>query len=245
MKAGIVIPARYGSTRFPGKPLVNILGKPLILHVWEKALEVSSADSVVVATDDVRIADVVESAGGVAVMTPSELPSGTDRVFHVAREMEWDVVVNLQGDEPLISPEMVDELIWSFSEHESQDVATVASRSASRDDFANPNVVKVVVDSEGFALYFSRSPIPYHRELEFEGFLRHVGIYAFRRDSIERLRTLPRGKLERVESLEQLRWMEAGFRVKVIFSDYEPVGVDVPEDVEKVEKIMIERGGTK
>lgn len=237
-----MIPARYGSSRFPGKPLVSILGKPLVVRVWERASETRGIEGVVVATDDERIAACVREAGGTAVMTPSDLPSGTDRVMEASRDLDWDVVVNLQGDEPLIEPSLVEELIDSFrrGRHE---IATVAARNSSREDFEDPNVVKVVVDGEGNALYFSRAPIPYHRDAEFRGFLRHVGIYAFRKSCFDRIRSLPLGRLERAESLEQLRWLEGGMKIRVIESGYDPVGVDVPGDVEKVERILREKGG--
>ncbi len=232
----IVIPARYGSSRFPGKPLVRIAGKPLIQWVYEAATSSSAADEVVVATDDERIARCVESFGGRAVLTP-QCPTGTDRVAWVAKNegANWRFVVNLQGDEPLITAEAIDAVFEALDETPNS-IVTLKKRIEDGEDYADPNVVKVVTDVAGFALYFSRSPIPYIRKKGVA--YRHIGVYGFSREVLLRFVGLPQSTLEIVEQLEQLRALENGIPIRVLETDYEAVGVDVPEDVERVEKLL-------
>ncbi len=232
----IVIPARYGSSRFPGKPLVRIAGKPLIQWVYEAASASSAADEVVVATDDERIARCVESFGGRAVLTP-QCPTGTDRVAWVTKNegANWRFVVNLQGDEPLITAEAID-AVFEALEETPNSIVTLKKRIEDGEDYADPNVVKVVTDVAGFALYFSRSPIPYIRKKGVA--YRHIGVYGFSREVLLRFVGLPQSTLEIVEQLEQLRALENGIPIRVLETDYEAVGVDVPEDVERVEKLL-------
>ncbi|BAT72010.1 3-deoxy-manno-octulosonate cytidylyltransferase [Thermosulfidibacter takaii ABI70S6] len=232
----IVIPARYGSTRFPGKPLAKICGKPLIQWVYERASQSTLADDVYVATDDERIVECVEGFGGKAILTP-ECPTGSDRVAFVAESIgkSWEFIVNVQGDEPLIVPEIIDSVFRGLQEDPSA-IVTMKKRIQSDEDYKNPNVVKVVTGLSGYALYFSRSPIPYFRNTG-EAY-KHIGIYGYSRDILLKFVKLPQGKLEITEGLEQLRALENGIPIKVLETDYEAIGVDVPEDIKKVEKIL-------
>ncbi len=254
MSAVVIIPARYGSTRFPGKPLSILAGRPLIQHVYERAATASLADRVMVATDSERIRRAVESFGGDAVMTAPEHPSGTDRIAEAARGTDYDIIVNVQGDEPLIRGEMIDAVIGLLEDGRA-DMGTLAKRIEDPDEVFDPNVVKAVFDGEGFALYFSRAPVPFYRD-EFCGpgsresrppesvqgldLYKHLGIYSYRRDVLMRLTELPQSALERAERLEQLRALENGCRIKVGITGYETVGVDTPEDLARVEQRLRE-----
>lgn len=233
----VIIPARYGSSRFPGKPLVPLKGRPLIRHVYEKALLSRLASDVLIATDDERILRAAEAFGAKAVMTSPGHPSGTDRVAEAARAFEnAGIIVNLQGDEPLIRPEMIDDVIMLLEDGRA-DMGTLVKRIEDEAEFADPGVVKAVFDEEGFALYFSRSPIPYHRDCP--GRLRafkHIGIYSYRRESLFRLTSLAPTALEETEKLEQLRALGNGISIKVGETRFETAGVDTPEDLEKVER---------
>ena len=233
----VIIPARYASSRFPGKPLALLAGKPMIQHVWEKAIA-SSADVVAVATDDERIAAAVEKFGGKAIMTSPDHPSGTDRIAEAARVFEGvETVINIQGDEPLIPTELVDELIRLMTSDRSVEMATVAV-PADRKKMTENNV-KVVFGTTGQALYFSRSEIPFVRQGgEDPGCYLHWGIYAYRKDILERFVQLPPGKLENSEKLEQLRALENGISIKVITTELTTIGVDTPEDLEKAELLL-------
>jgi len=230
-----VIPARYASTRLPGKPLLNRTGKPLIQHVYERVQQVRSLQRVIVATDDRRIADVVRSFGGEAVMTRPDHPSGTDRVAEVAATLKADIVVNVQGDEPEIEPAYVDRLVDLLASRYDCEMATLACPFPAEVDPAEPSAVKVVVDLAGRAVYFSRSPIPHPRDRS-EGsggdYLLHIGIYAYRREFLGRLTTWPVGRLERIEKLEQLRAIEHGASIAVGLVERATVGIDTPEDYE-------------
>ena len=242
-----IIPARYASTRFPGKPLVDIGGKIMIQRVYE---QVSKAlTDVYVATDDERIFDEVLAFGGKAIMTSSQHKSGTDRCFEAFTKLEewFDVVINIQGDEPFIQPEQIIELQKCFDEPVTQ-IATLAKKVTEKDGFeflSNPNNPKLVINNRNEALYFSRSVIPFTRGIEPEdwipahSYLKHVGIYAYRADVLRELTMLVQSSLEIAESLEQLRWLENGFRIKVGFTDVETVGIDTPEDLEKVKVLLI------
>jgi 3-deoxy-manno-octulosonate cytidylyltransferase (CMP-KDO synthetase) len=233
MRKLIVIPARYESTRLPGKPLLEIAGRPLIQLVYERAAESRLQDGVIVATDDERIVHAVTAFGGDAVMTSSSCRSGTDRVFEAVRQREAGLVINLQGDEPFMRPDMAD-LLFSVMEKEDLDMATLCSPIADDREYHDPNTVKVVLDGRGFALYFSRSPIPYLRNGATRPLLyKHIGIYAFKRDFLERFVKMPRSRLEELESLEQLRVLENGFRIRVLTTQYDGFGVDTPADLER------------
>jgi 3-deoxy-manno-octulosonate cytidylyltransferase (CMP-KDO synthetase) len=236
-----VIPARYSSTRFPGKPLVDILGKPMIQWVYENATGSKLLDFLIVATDDERIYNVVKSFGGNVIMTPSDIQTGTDRVAYVLNEFDADIVANIQGDEPLLTSEMIDRAIEPFLNSEKVDISTLAVKINDVDLIFNPNVVKVVFDKDKIALYFSRSPIPFCRDaknekdwLKLGNFYKHIGLYVYSRESLLRFVSLRRSSLEEIEKLEQLRALENGFRIKVVISESDTIGVDTPEDVEKV-----------
>jgi 3-deoxy-manno-octulosonate cytidylyltransferase (CMP-KDO synthetase) len=231
--AAIIIPARYQSTRFPGKALAPLQGKPIIQHVYERSSGARLATEVVVATDSEEIHKAVESFGGKAVMTSPGHASGTDRVAEVAASSYYDIIVNVQGDEPLIRAEMIDAVIELLGD-ERASLGTLARQAENPLETEDPNVVKVVFDRDGFALYFSRSPIPYRRH---EGKVyHHVGIYSYRREALMQLTSLEPTSLEMTEGLEQLRALEHGMRIKVGMTEFETLGVDTPEDLRKVEK---------
>jgi len=237
-----VIPARYGAQRFPGKPLVMIAGKPLVQRVYERAAKAQRLDKVVVATEDTRILEAVESFGGDAMLTSPDCATGTDRVAEVARAYECELVVNIQGDEPLMRPEMIDQLAEGMFGDPSCVMGTLARKINAAEQLANPNVVKVVLGTNGNALYFSRSQIPYVRDAadQFRAgtFLKHLGIYAFQRDFLLKFVQLPQSDLEKTEKLEQLRALENGYGIKVLITPHDSIGVDRPEDVELVEQIL-------
>ena len=230
MKSICVIPARYSSTRLPGKPLKDICGKPMICRVWERASRAQSVAEVIVATDDERILQAVEKNSGRAMMTRADHKTGTDRL---------DVIVNVQGDEPLIEPALIDELVAEFADDRLQ-MATVATELTDADEMQNPNNVKVVVDSNSNALYFSRSLIPYPRNVGKSPVFKHIGIYAYRRNFLLAYAKMNPTPLEQSESLEQLRALENGFKIRVIKSACRFVGVDTEEDLKLVNKIYLE-----
>lgn len=234
MKIVGLIPARYASVRFPGKPLALLAGRPMIQHVWEAARTARRLDRVVVATDDQRIAEVIRAIGGEAVMTSPAAPSGTDRLAEAARSVPGDAYVNIQGDEPLMSGENVDRAVEALLVDSGRRIATLACPMAP-DLAASPHVVKVAVARDGRALYFSRSAIPYFREGP-PAYRKHLGIYAYRADTLQELASLPPSPLERAESLEQLRWLEAGYTVWVGDAHKDSIGVDTPSDLEDVEE---------
>ena len=239
-KCAVIIPARYASTRFPGKPLALLAGKPMIRHVYEKAAA-SRAGIVAVATDDRRIADAVEAFGGVAVMTSPEHPSGTDRIAEALTKLggQYDVVVNVQGDEPLIPSSVIDELIGVMRSDAAPPMATVAV-PGNRDTMTENNV-KVVFGADGNALYFSRSMIPFLRKGGVEcGVWLHWGIYAYRKSALEKFVSLPPGRLENAEKLEQLRALENGIAIRVVTSELQSIGVDTPEDLAAAERRLRE-----
>ncbi len=233
MKSCVVIPARYASTRLPGKMLLSDTGKPLVLHTYEAALAASRPDEVIVATDSHEILDVVQQAGGVAVMTSAECASGTDRVAEVARlRTDIDVFVNLQGDEPELDPSAIDQVIGLLEHRPTASMTTLATPITTPARIADPANVKVVFDEQGRALYFSRSPIPFVREPAETQVTRfqHVGVYAYRRDFLLRLATLPPSPLEGIEKLEQLRVLEAGETICVDEIAQAAPGIDTPQD---------------
>jgi 3-deoxy-manno-octulosonate cytidylyltransferase (CMP-KDO synthetase) len=241
MKTLIVIPARYRSSRFPGKPLADILGKPMIQHVYEKASRAKKADKVMVATDDSRIYSVVEEFGGNVVMTSKDHQSGTDRITEVVDKEEGEIYINLQGDQPLICPEDIDLLIDNMSGNPDCNIATLC-HPISQEEAKNPNAVKVVLSSDGRALYFSRSLIPYARQgAKNVCYNKHIGIYGFKRQVLLKYKNLPFSQLERQEKLEQLRLLEAGFSIDVIETNIiNDQGVDTPEDLEIVKRILLQ-----
>jgi 3-deoxy-manno-octulosonate cytidylyltransferase (CMP-KDO synthetase) len=240
-KVVVVIPARYGATRLPGKPLVSLAGKPMIQRVYERAKLAKTPDRVIVATDDERILRAVEAFGGEARMTRADHRTGTERVAEVAAHVEGDVFVNVQGDEPLLDPAAVDTAVNALLEEPRADVATVATPIKTPADIMDPNVVKTVLDFDGNALYFSRAPIPWVRDIATKiqiRHLKHLGLYVFQRDALLDYPTLPQGELERIEQLEQLRWMENGVKIRVAEVEHDAVSVDVFEDVARVEKLL-------
>ena len=239
MKVLCVIPARYASTRLPGKPLSMIAGKPMIQHVYERACQAQLPDEVVVATDNELVEKVVLDFGGKAVMTSPEHPSGTDRLAEVALMYpDVDVIVNVQGDEPMIPPEVIDRLAEAFNSDADLNMATMKV-VMDEEDYENPAAVKVVTDQQGYALYFSRSLMPYPRNKP-EGFkvFKHVGIYAYRRNFLLKYAALAPTPLEKAESLEQLRALENGYKIKVLESDFQGIGVDTPEDLAAVNALF-------
>ena len=237
----IVIPARYGSTRLPGKPLVSLAGKSMIERVYQQAKLAQTAGRVIVATDDERIVQAVERFGGEARMTRSDHRTGTERIAEVAAHTEGEVFVNVQGDEPLLDPAAVDAAVNALVEEPPAAIATVAVAIRTPADIMDPNVVKTVLDFEENALYFSRAPIPWVRDAAHKihaRHLKHLGLYVFQREALLEYPTLPQGELERIEQLEQLRWMENGYKIRVAEVEQDAVSVDVPEDVERVEKLL-------
>ncbi len=236
-----VIPARYASTRLPGKPLALINDVPMVEWVARGASESEHVDELVIATDDERVRDGVEAFGRTAVMTSEDLRSGTDRVAIVAERRECDLVINIQGDEPLVKGPMIDSLVETLSSDDGVPMATLA-HPMNDEEAVDPNAVKVVCDMRGRALYFSRSPIPFLRREQPEGaqrFMKHVGIYGYRRDFLLKFAALPPSPLERAEGLEQLRALEYGFPIRVVETSYRVVGVDTPDDLARV-KVALE-----
>jgi 3-deoxy-manno-octulosonate cytidylyltransferase (CMP-KDO synthetase) len=239
MKVAIVIPARYASKRLPGKVLLRQTGKYLVQHVYERACQARHAQQVIIATDDPRVVSAVESFGGRVVLTRRDHPSGTDRVAEVARQLDSDVVINLQGDEPLVDPKALDQLPEMLARDLVASVATLAVPIRMAQQWQDPHCVKVVCDAEGRALYFSRSPIPHVRDsqpnfsAEPPCFLQHLGIYAYRRDFLLRLAAMPPGPLEQLERLEQLRVLSLGYSICVGIVDHAAIGVDSYDDYQR------------
>ena len=246
MKFMAIIPARYASTRFPGKPLAVLGGKTVIQRVYEQVSSVLS--EVYVATDDQRIYDCVEGFGGKAIMTREDHKSGTDRIEEAVEKIgtDADVIINVQGDEPFIQPSQVETLMHLFDAPETQ-IGTLGKLFESMEAVENPNSPKIVTDNRGFALYFSRSVIPYIRGIERNDwfgqypFLKHLGIYAYRREVLAEVTRLPQSSLEKAESLEQLRWLQNGYRIRVGLTDVETIGIDTPEDLQRAEKFLLEK----
>ncbi len=242
MKKIIVIPARYASTRLPGKPLIDIGGKPLLQRVYDGACRSKLSDGILIATDDERIKKAALAFGAEVIMTDPALPSGTDRVFAAIQDKEADLVVNLQGDEPFIEPSIIDQLFSALAEGDVA-MATLCCPITDESEYRNPNTVKVVLNNSGFALYFSRSPIPYVNNSKFKiqnskFVYKHIGIYGFTRSFLEQFVALPKSPLEETESLEQLRVLENGHRIKVLATDYHGFGIDTPDDLERARKLL-------
>ena len=242
MKVLCVIPARYASTRLPGKPLKDIAGKPMICRVYDRATQAQKVSDTIVATDDERIVTAVEANGGKAMMTKADHPTGTDRLAEVAEAFpDVDLIINVQGDEPLIEPGLIDELAAVFEMDSELKMATVKTEMTERAEIENPNNVKVVTDKNGYALYFSRSVMPYPR-IEGCPVYKHIGIYAYKRDFLLSYAKMESTPLEQSESLEQLRALENGYRIKVVETKAKFVGVDTAEDLAKVNEIYKSKG---
>lgn len=234
-----VIPARYGSTRFPGKALARLGGKTLIQRVWERAKAAKRLDLLIVATDDQRIRDAVKAFGGEVLMTSPSLRSGTDRVWQAAKETSAQIIVNIQGDEPLLTPPMVDGLVEALRKEAEAQMTTLRFKMKDKEGYLDPNVVKVVSDSDGWALYFSRSPVPAYRSAPRSlVWYKHIGLYAYRRGLLEKFVGWPASALESAENLEQLRALERGVRIKVLDSPQNTIGVDTPADLKRVEAMI-------
>lgn len=245
MKAIAIIPSRYGSTRFEGKPMAPICGKAMIQHVYEAASRATHIDGVAVATDDQRIFDAVTRFGGRAIMTSGDHRSGTDRAAEAARHLGLaaeDIVINVQGDQPLIDPRCLDEVVAPLVSDPALGMSTLAFRIVNPKEYLDPKDVKVVLDINGDALYFSRAPIPFGRDKdeEFDSY-KHLGVYAYRRSFLEVFLNLPMGRLERIEKLEQLRALEYGHRVRVVVTAYDSPEVDLPSDIIRIEELMKRR----
>ncbi len=237
----VVIPARYGSTRLPGKPLVQLAGQSMIQWVYARAKLAQTVNRVIVATDDERIVQAVKAFGGEARMTRPDHRTGTERVAEVAAHEAGDVFVNVQGDEPLLDPVAVDTAVGALLEDSATSVSTVATPIKAPADIMDPNVCKVVLDFDENALYFSRAPVPWVRDTASKlrvRHLKHLGLYVFRRDALLEYPTLPQGELERIEQLEQLRWLENGWKIRVAEVEHDAVSVDVPADIARAEKLL-------
>ena len=234
-----VIPARYASTRFPGKPLAKIAGKPLIQWVYEKASQAKLIDKVVVATDHKKIYDAVESFGANVVMTSDKHQSGTDRIAEVLQNnTDAKIIVNVQGDEPLIASSSIDNVVKPLMDDPTLKMTTLIRECAALEDLENPHIVKVVTDKDNYALYFSRSCIPHMRTKHLKKHYLHIGIYGYTRETVLMLNQLEQVDIEKIESLEQLRALYHGIRIKTVLTKYTPVGVDTPEDLEKVQYLL-------
>ncbi len=243
MKVTGIIPARYGSTRLAGKPLMDIWGKPMIQYTYEAAQKATLLDQVLVATDDQRIVVAVEKFGGLAYLTSIDHKTGTDRIAEVARNIDTDIVVNIQGDEPLLAPSQIDEAVQPLVDDQTLNVCTLCRPIQSEEDLKNPNVVKVVFDLNGNALYFSRSHIPYPRHTERHQAFEHIGIYVYRKEFLMQYIQMPQTPLEFTESLEQLRILENGVRLKVVVTKLQEksLSVDTAEDLETARSIIAAR----
>jgi len=240
-----IIPARYGSSRLPGKPLIELGGKPLIQWVYEGARRARLISKILIATDDERILNVVKGFGAEAVMTPNSVASGTDRIAIVATEIDADIVINIQGDEPFIEPDEVDCVAQLLSEDNQAVMGTLIKKIKKVDELDNPNIVKVVVDQEGYALYFSRYPIPYYRDspcssyrIQNHSYYKHIGLYSYRKEFLLKIARTHSSSLESSEKLEQLRVLENGYRIKTAETEFEPFCIDTSEDVKKAMTLL-------
>lgn len=241
MNAIGVIPARYSASRFEGKVLADILGKPMIQHVWERAKKARVLDDVIIACDDERVASVAKSFGANIVLTAKAHVCGTDRIIEVINPLDVKVVVNIQGDEPLISPIAIDTVARTLLDNDKLSMVTLMKKITDADEIADPNVVKVVVDKNNFALYFSRAAIPFYpanTEAQEKFCFKHIGLYGYTKDFLFTYKNLPVSRLEKTERLEQLRVLEEGYRIKLVETKYDTVGVDVPLDLEKVKEYL-------
>jgi 3-deoxy-manno-octulosonate cytidylyltransferase (CMP-KDO synthetase) len=243
MKITVIIPARYQSVRFPGKIIVDLNGKPLIRHVYESVLKCSLVEEVFVAVDDKKVAKIVKNFGGKVIFTSSDCSSGTERIAQAVKKMDFqsDFVINVQADEPLIRPEMIDGLAECLANEKEIEIVTLKKKIQILDEVNNPNVVKVVTDKNGIALYFSRSVIPYfeaNKSFKKPDYYKHLGIYGYSMDFLLNYFSLEKSRLAESESLEQLKFLENGFNIRVIETDFDTFGIDVPEDLDKVKSIL-------
>lgn len=238
-KTSIIIPSRYASTRLHAKPLIEVCGKPVIQWVYEKATAVKGADEVIVATDHQEIFDCVKSFGGNVEMTREDHKCGSDRIAEVvARHEDMDYIINLQGDEPMITPESIEAVINALKSNDNADIATLLRVIEDRDELENPNLVKCVMDNNNFALYFSRSKIPYERNLGEANFYGHIGLYGYRREALFKMVSYPQTSLEKAESLEQLRALQSGMKIVASVVDCKPIGIDTAEDLEAFKRAI-------
>ena len=245
MRSVIVIPARYESTRFPGKPLVKLANKPMIQWVYERAGQIPGVQKIIVATDDSRIADAVTKFSGNVVITPKNISNGSERVGFVAKDLDAEIIVNLQGDEPLISADDVAKAIHTLAADPRLNIVTLGFPIQNEADWKNPAIVKVVVDGQMNAVYFSRAPIPHFRDAHFRAIprlFRHIGVYVYRKSFLLEYLSWPEGVLEKCEKLEQLRILERGYQIKVVESASLSPGVDTPEDISIIEKLLKKKG---
>ena len=247
MKVICIIPARYASSRFPGKAIADLLGKPMIQHVYERVLKARTISFAAVATDDERIVAAVEGFGGLAIMTAATHRSGTDRIAEAVSRLDIedsDIVVNVQGDQPLFEPSQIDEVARPLLDDPAIPMSTLIYKIVREEEVRHPNAVKVVFDRDHFAIYFSRATIPYVRDKGHEGnYYKHHGIYAYRREFLKKFTELPEGNLEKLEALEQLRALEHGYRIKVVETPYDSVEVDTPQELERVRSLIIKEAG--
>ncbi|MCP4411338.1 MAG: 3-deoxy-manno-octulosonate cytidylyltransferase [Gammaproteobacteria bacterium] len=239
MQATVIIPARYQSSRFPGKPLAEIKGKPMIQHVYERVSNARGLKSTYVATDDTRIATMVESFGGQVIMTTSEAQSGTDRIAEAADQLgleDDDLIVNIQGDQPQVHPSSIEDVISAFTtDYDSSfEMATLVYKITKQQEINDPKDVKTTFDNKMFALYFSRASIPFGRDSHHNEYYKHLGVYAYSRRFVEIFRNLPLGRLEDLEKLEQLRALEHGYKIKIVLSQYDSPEVDIPGDIDQL-----------
>lgn len=239
MNIAAIIPARYESSRFPGKPLTNILGISMIERVYNQVKKSKKFTDIIVATDNKKIADTVFGFGGNFIMTPDKCRSGTERVWEVLKGSKYDAAINIQGDEPLISEKLISDIYDNLNTGK-YEVITAAFFNNSMGDYLSENVVKAVFDKNSEALYFSRSPVPFVKKDNFNGFFQHIGIYGYMKKTIEYFFNCPVSALEEYEKLEQLRFLDNGVNIKIIETDYKSFGVDIPGDVEKIEKLLRE-----
>ncbi len=243
METVCVIPARYKSERFEGKVLVSLFGKPVVQWVWEKAVASQTIDEVIIATDDKKVFEACKKFGAKVQMTSPHHFSGTDRVCEVVSALECEIVINLQGDEPLIQPQALDELVLELKKDKNLQVCTLVKKIETERELEDPNIVKVVVDRHNFGLYFSRAKIPYIRNKNAPCvFYKHIGVYGFKRDFLFTFKNLSKARLERIEGLEQLRILEAGFKIKTIEIDFDTISVDTPQDLERVKEFIKDLG---
>ena len=238
-KTAIIIPARYASTRLPAKPLLEVKNKPIIQYVYEAAKKSTLQDIVIVATDDIRIKEAVEVFGGLCEMTNPNHKCGSDRIAEIAsRHPEFEYILNLQGDEPQITPDVIDLAIQTLKNDKTADISTLVRKITSKEQIENPNCVKCVFDNNNNALYFSRCPIPYERNVNQASYYAHIGIYCYKKESLEKITKLEQADIEKQESLEQLRALKNGMKIKVAITDLNPTGIDTIEDYEKFKSIM-------
>jgi 3-deoxy-manno-octulosonate cytidylyltransferase (CMP-KDO synthetase) len=236
-----IIPARFNAKRLPGKPLRTILGKPLIQYVWERVRRAKSVDRIIIATDTLKVKNVCEKFGAEAILTSTDCLSGSDRVAQVAKKFKPEIIINVQCDEPLIPISVIDRLIMELKKNKNLKYVTAAYPIKEKSLLQDPNIVKVVIDKNNYALYFSRAPIPYNRDNNRRVFaLKHLGIYGYRYDSLMKFANMERSNLEKIEKLEQLRILENGYKIKVVISKYDSISVDTEEDLKKVNKILTE-----